>query len=360
MKIPFFAVYGAILCIFCLVGCKDTKSVKGDALAKSQVIPQINEVNIQILKKRPFQEELLANGRLVALQKNVLKFEVNGALEKLYKKNGEKAPKGQALAVLGKFKYQQAFDKAELALKKAALDFEDMLVGRGYDLAQKDSIPNNIYEMAAIRSGYRESKNRLADARFELDATTLRAPFGGKIANIQYKQYEQVNAGTEFMTLIDDSVFEVEFYLIESEMDKIKLGQIVEVLAFGSEKEYEGRITSINPLVEENGTVLVKARIKNNGVLLEGMNVKVRIQKDVLNQFVVPKEAVILRQNQEVLFKYQSGKTYWTYVQTIHENSRFYAIIPHPDKSSATLVEGDTIIVSNNLNLAHDVEVTIK
>ena len=100
--------------------------------------------------------------------------------------------------------------------------------------------------------------------------------------------------------------------------------------------------------------------MKNDGQLLEGMNVKVLIQKDVAKQFIVPKASVVLRQNQEVLFTVKSGKTYWTYVQITNENSRQYTVIPHPDKSSATLKQGDTIVVSGNLNLAHDSEVSIK
>lgn len=90
------------------------------------------------------------------------------------------------------------------------------------------------------------------------------------------------------------------------------------------------------------------------------MNVKVFIQKDIPDQFVVPKAAVVLRDNQEVLFTVKKGKAYWTYIQTTLENSKEYAVIPHPDKSSASLKVGDTIIVSNNLNLAHDSEIAIK
>ena len=90
------------------------------------------------------------------------------------------------------------------------------------------------------------------------------------------------------------------------------------------------------------------------------MNVKVYIQKEIPDQFVVPKTSVVLRQNQEVLFTVKSGKTYWTYVQTTNENSKQYTVIPHPDKSSAKLTPGDTIVVSGNLNLAHDTEVVVK
>ncbi|MBU2903439.1 efflux RND transporter periplasmic adaptor subunit [Arenibacter algicola] len=344
----------------CFPGCKENKIEEAAAIGKVLYTPQKNEVGVQVLKNQPFKEELLANGKLVALQKNVLKFEVGGALEKLYVKNGDYVRKGQILASLQKFTYQQQLDKSEMALKKGELEFRDMLVGRGYDLDLRGDIPDNIYEMAAIRSGYQEAEHQLKDARFELNSATLFAPFDGNVAGIQFKVHEQINSGTEFMTLINDSVFEVEFYLIESEINKIKVNEVVEVLAFSSNKKYEGRISSINPLVEKNGTVLVKAKLKNDGELIEGMNVKVRIQKEVPDQLVVPKSAVILRQNQEVLFKYQKGRTFWTYVNTTNENSTDYSIVPDPEKSSATLVEGDTIIISGNLNLAHDTEVVIK
>jgi RND family efflux transporter MFP subunit len=359
-KLKIFTYLIFLLYSLLLLGCKETPSKSEDVISKQQYVPQKNEVGILVLKKQPFNEELLANGKLVALQKNILKFEVGGALEKLNVKNGDYVRKGQILASLQKFTYQQKLDKAEMALKKGELEFRDMLVGRGYDLDLRGDIPDNIYEMAAIRSGFQEAEHQLKDARFELNSATLFAPFEGKVAGIQYKVHEQINSGTEFMTLINDSVFEVEFYLIESEINKIRLKEAVEILAFSSNKMYEGRISSINPLVEKNGTVLVKAKLKNDGGLIEGMNVKVRIQKEVPNQFVVPKSAVILRQNQEVLFKYQKGRTYWTYVNSINENSSDYAIVPDPEKSSATLVEGDTIIISGNLNLAHDTEVVIK
>ncbi|HBS12990.1 MAG TPA: hypothetical protein DEO36_10705 [Flavobacteriaceae bacterium] len=214
--------------------------------------------------------------------------------------------------------------------------------------------------MLAIRSGYKDALHELQNAEFNLKATKLIAPFSGKIATIKSKQYEHINAGTEVMSLINDKVFEVEFYLIESEVSEIAVNGEIQIKPFALNKTYQGKITTINPQVEKDGTILVKAKVKNDGKLLEGMNVKVYIQKDIPNQFVVPKTAVILRQNQEVLFTVKSGKTYWTYVQTTNENSRQYTVIPHPDKSSATLKTGDTIVVAGNLNLAHDTEVAIK
>ncbi len=350
-----------IFLIIALLSCKkDQTKIQEDLIEKKQYLPEKNEVDVMVLKQETFKKEIVSNGKLVAIQKNQLKFDVSENLERLLVKNGDYVKKGQTLAVLRNFIYQQAYTKAKISLKKSELDFQDKLIGRGYETFNKDSIPKEEYEMLAIRSGYKNALHELQNAEFKLKSTKLIAPFNGKIATIKSKQYEHINAGTEVMTLINDAVFEVEFYLIESEVSEITVNGQIQITPFALNKTYQGKVTTINPQVEKDGTILVKAKVKNDGKLLEGMNVKVFIQKDISNQFVVPKSSVILRQNQEVLFTVKSGKTYWTYVQTTNENSKQYTVIPDPNKSSATLKVGDTIVVAGNLNLAHDTEVAIK
>lgn len=339
---------------------KEITKIEKEILENKQYLPQKNEVDAIILQQGTFKREIVSNGKLVALQKNLLKFDVSENLERLLVKNGDYVKKGQTLGILRAFKYRQARIKAKLNVKKSELELQDKLVGRGYDTFSKDSISSNEYEMLAIRSGYKDAQHELQNAEFNLKATKLIAPFSGKIANIKSKQYEHINAGTEVMTLINDAIFEVEFYLIESEVSEIRANGEIQITPFAIQKTYQGKITTINPQVEKDGTILVKASIKNDGQLLEGMNVKVFIQNDIPNQFVVPKASVVLRDNQEVLFTIKSDKVYWTYVNTIYENSKEYAVIPDPNKSSATLNPGDTIVTSGNLNLAHNTEVIIK
>lgn len=358
-----FHLINGLMLLFMLIfiSCKkEHPKTEDGTVKKKEYLSEKNEVDVMVLQQKSFKKEIVSNGRLVALQKNQLRFEVSETLERILVKNGDNVKEGQTLAVLKGFSYQQAYAKAKIGLKKAELEFRDKLIGRGYDTYNKDSIPAQEYEMLAIRSGYKDAVHELENAEFNLKATKLTAPFSGKIADVKSKQHEYINASAEVMTLINDTVFEVEFYLIESEVLEISVNGSIEVAPFALKKTYQGYITTINPQVEEDGTILVKAKVKNDGKLLEGMNVKVFIQKDIPEQFVVPKSSVVLRQNQEVLFTVKSGKTYWTYVQTTNENSSQYTVIPHPDKSSASLKVGDTIVVSNNLNLAHDTEVTVK
>lgn len=351
-----FLIFGCLL----LYSCSKAKAENETTIEKKAYVKEKNEVETMVLKNESFQKELVSNGKIIASQKNSVQFDVSDKLEHLYVKNGDFVNKGQLLATLNPFKYQQRLFRAEIDLKKARFQFEDMLVGRGIFTTKKDSIPKAIYDMAASRTGYDAALLELKTAQFELQSTRLKAPFSGKVANIESRVYENINAGKNFMTLIDDTAFEVEFYLIESEMKDITLKSKVQIIPFALGKTYFGHISSINPLIEKNGTILVNAVIKNDGKLTEGMNVKVYIEKEVKGQLVVPKSAVILRDNQEVLFKIVAGKAYWTYIQTTLENSSSYAVIAHPDKSSATLNPGDSIIISGNMNLAHDSEVLVR
>ena len=355
-----FSVYGFSLLI--MLSCNEEKNAKKteEKIDKKQYVPEKNEVSIMLLSRGVFKGEVLSNGKLVAVQKSNLKFEVSGQLEEIHVKEGATVSKNTVVAELTKYKYQEELTSAKTTLKKSLLELEDMLVGRGYDLKEKEKIPKQIYEMAGLRSGYTEALLKVKNAQYNLNATNLKAPFTGKVASIKSKQYEQIAASSVFLTLINDAYFEVIFPITESEIYKVRKGQKVTAFIIGLKKEYSGKVVSINPVVEKNGTIFVKANIKNDGKLIEGMNVKIRIEKSTPNQFVIPKSAIVLRQDQEVLFKVLNGKAYWTYVKTIKENKDSYSVIPNPDKSSAFLRVGDTIITNGNLNLAHDSQVAIK
>lgn len=50
---------------FCTIGCKEANHSKEEIVEKQEYIPQKNEVDVQIMQKQPFKEELLANGKTI-------------------------------------------------------------------------------------------------------------------------------------------------------------------------------------------------------------------------------------------------------------------------------------------------------
>ena len=346
--------------VLLLFSCSNTEKKTSADPAKRQYTEQQNPVEITILQKGTFRKELVNNGKLVALRKSELQFRVGEQLERLSFRNGDAIKAGQIIADLNPFTYRQQLGNAQIQLKKTRLEMQNVLIGQGYNTMDSTEIPPHIYEMASVRSGFAEASQSLRTALFNLESTRLVAPFSGKLANITQKQYDRINAGTTFCTLIDDSEFEAEFRIVESEANDIQLGSEVQLIPFSDQTVYKGRISEINPVIDANGLILVKALVKNPGGLMDGMNVRVLVEKEIPDQLVVPKSAVLLRDNQEVLFKCTHDTiAFWTYIQTTGENTTSYSVIAHPDKG-ATLEPGDTIIVSGNLNLAHESKVTVK
>ena len=141
---------------------------------------------------------------------------------------------------------------------------------------------------------------------------------------------------------------EVEFPVTESEYLLLNNGMPVTILPFVNENIIiTGAISQINPIVDENGMVKVRASFINNAGLIDGMNVKVLVRKPSSDRIVVPKEALVRRQGRDVIFVRQDSLAIWKYVTIEAENSTSLAI-------KEGIEPGDLVIVSGNINLAHE------
>ena len=99
--------------------------------------------------------------------------------------------------------------------------------------------------------------------------------------------------------------------------------------------------------------VQIKASVGYHARLVEGMNVRVSTFRSAGKQWVIPKTAVVLRTGKQVVFTVVDGKAIWNYVDTGLENATQYTI------TGETLKEGDQIVVTGNINLAHESPVEI-
>ena len=72
-----------------------------------------------------------------------------------------------------------------------------------------------------ITSGYTNALDQLEAARRRLESCFLFAPFSGRIANLDAKVYDRFSG--KLCTLIDDSYFDVEFSILEAEIEEVAL-----------------------------------------------------------------------------------------------------------------------------------------
>ena len=347
-----------LLCTLLAGGCATGNSERrADDDGRMRHRIERNEVTVDTLQRRDFMRELISNGRLTAVKRSALTFPVTGTIAAIGAGNGSQVAAGQTIARLDTTEYGLQLRRARLSLDKTRLEFFDVLVGQGYPLGDTIGVPPEVVQLARVRSGYADAVAALQSAQCDLDRCWLRAPFSGKVADVSQHLYEQSQGA--FCTLLDDSRLNVRFTVLESEYGLLHAGQEVIVAPFADlRREVRGRIVAVNPTIDESGQVQVDAEVANDGTLADGMNVRVAVRQRVAGQLVVPKSAVVIRDNLEVLFRYRDGRAAWTYVHTSLANSSEYVVEPNRDRS-AELEPGDLVIVSGNLNLADGSEVTL-
>lgn len=174
--------------------------------------------------------------------------------------------------------------------------------------------------MAKVKSGYEQSKAQYESAKYDVEQATLVAPFDGVVANLFEKEHNIPKTSEAFCRVINAGTMEVDFTVLESELPLIKVGDKVEVTLCFRCRCTSGSISEINPLVDENGMVRVKARVNGGNKLFDGMNVRVSVKRSVGEQLVIPKTAVVLRSGKQVVFTLKDGKAMWNYVHTGLEN----------------------------------------
>ena len=320
----------------------------------------VSPVEVMILEEGVFYQELLSNGRLRANRKARLTFPYSEEVVALHVINGQRVAKGEVLAALCQKELDRQLERTRMSLKRNSIGMEDLLLGHGYTLKDSLSVPEHIWQMAGINSGYFDALAELNNLKTDRTRADITAPFAGLVSGIEAQLHERVGGGTVFCTLIDDQAFLVDFPVMESELPLVKKGGRTMVTPFSMpSREYSGRIHSIDPAVNEAGQIMVTALLSATSGLMEGMNVKVRVLNEVPGQMVVPRQAVVYRDNLEVLFKYEKGQAVWTYVHVLQQNSSHFSVIANPDRV-ASLQPGDTVVVSGNMNLSHGAAVEIQ
>ena len=350
LELKFFLLFasGLILFISCTPGSGEQTSTGSEPLPAER-----NRVSTIVLEQGDFYSEIVSNGILSAIEKAGLYFQNAGTIEAVSIRNGQFVQAGTELARLQNDEFQFNMKKADVAMEKATIDRLDALLSMGYK-SLESNISSEHMNIANIRSGYHQVQIQHEEAAYQLQHAVLKAPFAGKVEGITQMSWEKADLSKPFCTLINDSRFTISFPLLETEVQEVSTGQRITVTPIAGLAPATGIVTEMNPRIDDNGLAWVKAEVANPGSYMEGMNVKVSIRKAIPNRLVVPKQAVVLRQNREVLFRYTRGTAYWTYVNVIDENESQYAVIA---AEGATLAPGDTVIVSNNLNLAHEAEV---
>ncbi len=335
------------------ISCQENQDDRAKQSVKSNTTNKLSsrDVEAYIIKPDIFFEQLLANGKIESQSKVDLRFKKQDRISDIFVKNGQFVKEGTTLASQDNYNLKNQLEDAKLRLKKAKWEKEKMLV----EFNLSDTSTSKSLDYINLQSGFCDAKNYVDKIELLLDETILKAPFSGFVANLTTKQGNYSSITEPFCSIISKDKLEVVFYILDNEKGMVRIGGNVDIFPYANKNnKYKGKISDINPEVDQNGMIRIKAKLLNtDSKLIAGMSVKIIVNKKTNKNILIPKSALVLRGGKEVVFSLSNNLAKWNYVTICGENSEYYAI-----EKGVNI--GDTIIVSNNLNLSHNADVKAK
>lgn len=218
-------------------------------------------------------------GKVVAARYADVKFEAVLPVVRVMVRNGDRVRQGQLLAEQDARKQVNAIEQHQREIEQARLQMQEVIISQGYDPEQMDRVPQRVRHIAEVKSGLLIAQNKLAAARNELKTTRVTAPFDGIVANVTAHAGQLAQTGDVVCRVISPQQMEVEFRVMESDLGRFPIGTAISVVPVADEHAlYDAKVTEINPVVDEQGTVMIRARVAAPNSLFDGMHVSVNLK----------------------------------------------------------------------------------
>ncbi|MDN6180970.1 MAG: efflux RND transporter periplasmic adaptor subunit [Halomonas subglaciescola] len=183
--------------VLLLSGCSDNQNEE-----KTQAAPPVRPVAMQTISGTALGS-MSFNGVVRSAERAELAFRVPGKLVEMNVDEGDKVQAGQVLAKLEQEEFLTAVDSAKVRFNKDQADYR-----RG-DQIFKSSQAISKSDLETLKTTRDLAKNKLSNARQDLDNSSLRAPFNGVIAKKTVSNFRNVNAGQSIYVLHDLSDLEI-------------------------------------------------------------------------------------------------------------------------------------------------------
>ena len=343
-----------VICTILFYSCDDNSTAKELTYFDENTSNQDIIVDGYLARIRNFKKTIYANGILYAGKTTELSFRTGGYLEYVAVSDGKLIKKGDTIAALNADRQLLNLIEKEELLKKARIEFDYLLMGYSASIKDTSSINKKILDNLKIQSGLETALIQLRKAKMDYHDRFLTSPVSGHISIMSYNNLQHIKSGEVFCKVYDFSMLECRYKLMESEVFDIQCGDSVEIkCGVNNQLHWQGIVSNIKPEVEKSGMVEIIARIKhNNFPVFHGMSTETESLHCYGNKVLIPKNAVVIRNNKPHIFLYSNTFAIWKYVTILDENEHFYCIHGQIDES-------DTIIISHNEFLSHNTPVVL-
>jgi len=288
----------------------------GDIVNEGQVVAELEKADLEAKVAQYHAELQMVQAKLSAVKtlgpREIEKAEADAAKWQASVVLGRKELLRQDDLLKQDFTSQQARDRAQERLSVA--EAELAAAQKALELAKT----RYSEDLKQAEVDVDRAKAILDNAKVELSYATITAPISGVIASVSTQEGETVAAGLNaptFVTIIDLNRLQVDAYVDEVDIGKVKVGQggVFTVDSF-PDREFKGKVAAIYPkaVIQENVVnydVVIEIVTDYKGLLRPEMTASVTIFLDLRsNVLAVPAKAIKRDRGKNIVYILSNGE----------------------------------------------------
>lgn len=262
-----------------------------------------------------FPQKISANGNIAAWQEAIIGSEANGLrLVNVLVNVGDVVKKGQLLADFATETIDADLMQAKASLLEAEATGREAInnADRARTLQNTGAMSNQQIEQYTTAAETAKARIEVAKAavntqQIRLKQTRIVAPDSGIISARNATVGAVVGAGTELFRLIRQSRLEWRAEVISSDLPKIKIGMVANIIAADGSR-LTGKVRKVSPMVDmQTRNTIVYIDLPANSVKA-GMFAKGDFLMGQSNTLAVPQQALVLRDGFNYVFVLKNTK----------------------------------------------------
>ena len=298
-----------------LTGCKDKDA--DSAMAAADPVVLIGRENLAIADSTNLRSGPAVSGTLEPKIEARVRSEIMGPVERTFVDEGQRVRAGVLLARINDNSVRDTYLSARSAVRTAesALQNAQRNAERSARLAKAGALPERDLETAMqnqtnAEGAMADARARLASAEKQLAHTEIRSPINGVVSERQVAAGDVVQSGAAMFTIVDLKTLRLEATVPVEEIDRLKVGTLVEFGVTGFDRRFSGRIERINPAVDPaTRQVRIYVAVPNSEEsLVAGLFAEGRVATNALRAVAVPISAVDQRGTSPVIHRIKGGK----------------------------------------------------
>jgi len=297
-----FSIVGLVLLIAWTGGVFHEKTAAGK-LEVDIGKPLPENAGTYTVKVVPVAAKIDVVGTVASEESVHLSARISAYVSSIFASAGQSVKKGQVLIELDSREMREKLVSANIQLKQSRTEYNRTLSLYKQKAATEQSL-------TAAESVYNAAKSRVAEIKVMLTYTRIQSPISGIITDRRVEKGDLANPGHTLLSVYDPLNMRMEVPVPVRLIEKLSLGQKVEISLDRPERPFTGRVSEIVSAVDPlSRTQEVKVHIDNKkGDILPGTFGRVWVFEDSYPAILVPASAVILSGQLEMVHLIQENR----------------------------------------------------